>query len=88
MPETVEAFQFAYDLIHKHQVAPVLEEANSYGWINGFAQGKFAMIFQGRWATPTFLTIDGVEWEVAPMPRGRKRATVLYSSVWSLMILR
>lgn len=75
-----DAFQFAKDLIYKYHVAPPLSEANSYGWINGFAQQKFAMIFQGRWATPTYQAIKDFHWDVAPMPHEKKRATVLYTT--------
>ena len=81
---TIEGFKFANDLIHKYKVAPPLAEADSYGWINGFAQGKFAMIFQGRWATPTYLGMKNVNWDVASMPKGKKKATVLYSSAFGI----
>ena len=83
-PNIIEAFQFAYDLIHKYKVAPPLDEANTYGWINGFAQKKFAMIFQGRWATPIYLQIEDFEWDVAPVPYNKKRVTVMYSSSFGI----
>ena len=82
--ETVAAFQFATDLILKDKVAPPVPDAEAFGWIDGWAQSKYAMIFQGRWATPIFL--DAMEkakakfvFDVSPVPSGKVRKTIEYS---------
>lgn len=89
-PETVEAFTFANDLINTYQVAPTIEAANEMNWIDGWAQGKYAMIFQGRWATPIFLdAMENVgatfEFDVAPVPQGVERKTIQYSDALGIL---
>jgi multiple sugar transport system substrate-binding protein len=89
-PETVAAFEFANDLINEHHVAPPVEEAEAFNWIDGWAQQKYAMIFQGRWATPIFLDAmeeSGAQFEfdVAPIPQGALRSTVQYSDALGIL---
>ena len=84
-PATVAAFTFANDLINTHKVAPPLQQAEAMGWIDSFAQQKYAMIFQGRWATPIFTEAmtkakAKFAFDVAPIPQGKVRKTVQYSS--------
>jgi multiple sugar transport system substrate-binding protein len=83
-PETVAAFQYATDLILTEKVAPPVDEAEAFGWIDGWAQQKYAMIFQGRWATPIFN--DAMEkagsdfvYDVSSVPQGAERKTIQYS---------
>jgi multiple sugar transport system substrate-binding protein len=83
-PETVSAFSYTNDLINTYKVAPPLPEAEAFGWIDGWAQQKYAMIFQGRWATPIFLeAMEKIKapfvFNVAPVPQGKLRKTVEYS---------
>lgn len=51
-----------------------------------FMSGKIAMYGSGRWLIRNLQRIDKFQWGIAPLPRGRQRATVL--STISLMILR
>ena len=88
--DTLAAFEFANDLINKYHVAPPIKEANSYNWIEGFAQQKFAIIFQGRWATPIFIDAmtkakSKFTFDVAPIPTGKLRKTVGYSDALGIL---
>jgi hypothetical protein len=67
-----------------------VEEAEAFNWIDGWAQQRYAMIFQGRWATPIFLdTMEEsgaqFEFDVAPIPQGALRRTVQYSDALGIL---
>ncbi len=78
-PATREALQWFVDLQVKEHVVPdaVAEEASSSQ--NRFVAGTLAMYMDSRVAVPTLRTITGFEWDAAPLPVGKKAASVLHS---------
>lgn len=87
-PEAIEAIQWMVDLINKYRVAPSLSETREQEGGSGemFMSGKVAMYGHVRSLIRSFREIEKFQWGIAPLPRGRQRATVL--NTVCLMILR
>ncbi|HEV8636662.1 MAG TPA: sugar ABC transporter substrate-binding protein [Chloroflexota bacterium] len=82
MPETIDAYKWAWDLIYTHKVAPKplpKEPANP------FASGRVGMYFDGVWWIADFIEIKDFEWDVAQFPKHPKtgkRTTSLEADGW------
>ncbi len=83
-PEALAAFQWFVDLQVKEKVVPdaVAEEAESSE--SRFMNGRLAMIFDSRRATPTFRTITGFEWDIAPIPSNGSPVNILHSDAYCM----
>jgi multiple sugar transport system substrate-binding protein len=83
-PESVEAFQFQADLIHKYEVAPRPEVAAELGSMSLFMSGKMAMREMGPAVTGRYREIKDFGWDVANWPKapGKERAIVAVGSGW------
>ncbi|MCL5773711.1 MAG: sugar ABC transporter substrate-binding protein [Firmicutes bacterium] len=75
MPEAVEAIQFFADLRTKYHVSP--SSVESMDSPVGLNVGGSAMELAGRWRVPVFREITKFKWDVAPLPHGKKRATLI-----------
>ena len=77
--QNVEAMQWYNDLAWKHKVSPTLRDWANYGKGVGpdqlFAQGKLAMEITGFWNLAAANSVQGLDWDVAPLWRGKQRAT-------------
>ncbi len=82
--ECVEAIQWMADLIHKHKVAPSRAQTAQQNAEDMFTTGKIAMYMLGRWCTTKFRTIKNFKWDCAPLPKGQRRATLVYSAGWAI----
>lgn len=49
-----------------------------------FRNGKLAMVLNSRRVVPNFRKIDAFTWDVAPLPRGEREATVLHSDAYCI----
>ncbi len=84
-PQTVEALQFIYDLVHTHRVLIPLETANAErkATPNLFSAQKTAMFENSSGQLITQINAHNVfEWDIAPIPRakaGGKPGTPLWS---------
>lgn len=83
-PAAREAIQFCADLADKHKVAPDLGQMAGYQTVDIFQVGKAAMQITGRWQVLPYRKIRDFEWDVAPLPKGRRRATLLGSHGWGI----
>ncbi|MBN1628777.1 MAG: sugar ABC transporter substrate-binding protein [Thermoleophilia bacterium] len=82
-PEAREAIQFCAELADKHHVAPTLAQMQSLQ-ADPFQTGQAAMIITGRWQVLPYRKVQGFEWDVAPLPKGKRRATLLGSHGWGI----
>jgi len=89
--EAKEGFRWYYDLRFTHHVMPTPSEANSLaatgGWggtLNLFAAKKVAMFIQGRWMSMVFRKDKDLDWNIAPVPRGKVKVTKLASKVYAI----
>jgi len=85
MPETIEGLQLARDLIWRYHISPTpmqLQQVESSQ--DMFFTGRVAMYSLGIWSVPRFRKIKNFAWDIAVMPRGRKRATLLVTAGWAI----
>jgi multiple sugar transport system substrate-binding protein len=70
-PAVVEAVQRQVDTVQRLRIAPKLEDqATIYN-------GRAAMKVEGDWTMWTYKQDGRIRWDVAPLPRHKRRATVL-----------
>lgn len=78
-PENVEAMEWYNDLAWKHKVSPTLRDFANYGEGVGpdqlFAQGKLAMEITGFWNIAAANSVEGLDWDIAPLWHGKEAAT-------------
>ena len=65
-------------------VIPSDEQVESEDLESRFMNGRLAMYLSSRRATPTFRTIEGIDWDVAPLPHHRTPSGVLHSDGYCL----
>lgn len=83
-PESKAALTWFIDLQLTHHVVPdaVAEEAESSE--SRFVNGRLAMFIDSRRAVPEFRTIEAFDWDVAPLPVGARRASILHSDAFCI----
>jgi len=83
--DAIQAVQFYADLSLKYKVAPTTVVLESGGdSVNMFFTGKLAMIIEGHWMVPKFKYAN-FKWDVANLPRGKKRANYSAGSCFSIV---
>ena len=83
-PQALEALQWMVDLQMKHHVVPDAAAEKSEDSETRFMNGRTAMYFDSRRATPTFREITAFNWDVAPLPQRTAPASVLHSDAYCL----
>lgn len=83
-PAAREAIQWFVDLQIKHRVTPdaVAEAAESSE--SRFLNGRLGMLLNSRRGVPTYRTITGFDWDVAPLPQGKQRAGMLHADAYCM----
>jgi multiple sugar transport system substrate-binding protein len=84
-PRTLKAIQWFVDLQTVHHVVPSAEaEAAEHGE-DRFLNGRLGMFANSRRGVPTYRTITGFEWDVAPLPMNRGRqSNILHADAYCL----
>lgn len=70
----IEAVQFYADLTNRYRVAPNGSEQQSMSTTDLFSVGKAAIALGGHWRYQTFIRADALDFDVAPLPVGPRRA--------------
>jgi multiple sugar transport system substrate-binding protein len=83
-PLAREAIQAFVDLQLQYKVVPTEAEAQAEDIEARFMNGRLAMIFQSRAATPTFREITTFDWDVAPLPKLKEQASILHSDAYCI----
>ena len=83
-PLTREALQWFVELQTKHRVVPDLAEEKAESSERRFLNGRLGMFLNSRRGVPTYRTITGFDWDVAPLPRRRHRAGILHADAYCL----
>ena len=83
-PEAREALQWFVDLQRVHKVTPNEAEAKAEDMESRFMNGRLGMVLQSRAATPSFREIKGFQWDVAPIPMKKSKATILHSDAYCM----
>ncbi|MEZ4770352.1 MAG: sugar ABC transporter substrate-binding protein [Caldilineales bacterium] len=78
-PTALAAFQWFVDLQTKHHIVPDAPAEAAESSESRFLNGTLGMFFDSRRGTPTFRTITGFDWDVAPLPNGSQPASIMHS---------
>ena len=83
-PASKEALAWYIALQTTHKVAPdaVAEESESSE--SRFLNGRLAMFIESRRAVPEFRAIEAFDWDVAALPVGKQRASILHSDAYCM----
>ncbi|HUM70697.1 MAG TPA: sugar ABC transporter substrate-binding protein [Chloroflexota bacterium] len=83
-PEALAAFQWLVDLRLKEGVTPDAVAESAEASETRFLNGRLAMIFDSRRATPIFRTITGFTWDIAPLPHDEQESGILHSDAYCM----
>jgi multiple sugar transport system substrate-binding protein len=83
-PASLAALQQFLDLRSRYGVTPTDQDREAEDDEARFANGRLAMLLSSRRSTPTFRTIEGFDWDVAPLPVLREPAGILHSDAYCL----
>ena len=75
-PESIEALQWAADLVLKYQVQPLPEQLTEGGSDGMFFGKRGAMSQKGTWWAISMKEQEGLKWNVGPQPDGKAGAFV------------
>jgi len=75
--KSVEAIQFLVDLRFKHKVTPMVLSLESKSNVEMFRTGKAGMFISGAWEIQNLQLNKNIDWDIAPLPKKIKRATIL-----------
>lgn len=82
--ESTGAFQWFVDLQTRHKVAPDAVQVAAQDDESRFLNGRSGMFFDSRRVVPTLRTITAFDWDVAPLPGRKTRASILHSDAYLL----
>ncbi|WFR60253.1 extracellular solute-binding protein [Anaerocolumna sp. AGMB13025] len=74
-PKTIDAIKYAVSFINKG-FSPTAEDFANTTPDQYFESGKAAMITAGSWMANEYLSIDGLNIDVAPMPKQAQRGSI------------
>lgn len=77
--EAIKAMSYFIDLRREHKIAPSLEEAEAEDPEARFARGGAAMMLDSRRATANLRQVEGLDFDVAPLPHDVNKATALHA---------
>ena len=82
--EAAEVLDQFFQLHVNYRAIPSEEEEESEDSEARFLNGRAAMYFDSRRATPGFRTITAFDWDVAPLPRFDERSSILHSDAYCM----
>lgn len=83
-PEAKEAFQWFVDLQVKHHVVATQEENISELDQTRFLFNTLGMWLLSRRVVPALRTSSGFDWDVAPLPMGKEKVSILHSDAYCI----
>ncbi len=83
-PAALEALQWFVDLQVKEHVVPDATAEQAEESESRFMNGRLGMFLNSRRGTPTYRTVEGLDWDVAPLPQGVQAAGMLHSDAYCL----
>lgn len=84
-PATKAALQWFIDLQVKYRITPDAIQEGAEASESRFINGRLGMFMNSRRGVPTYRTIEGFTWDVAPLPTGPQgRATILHADAFCM----
>ncbi|MEU2609298.1 ABC transporter substrate-binding protein [Streptomyces albus] len=79
-PRTLEGLQLWIDMIHRYRASPTLQQLTDTDATQMFQAGKLAMTYECSYNAATFWADPALRRKVgvAPLPKGRRRASVIH----------
>ena len=86
-PEAYQALQFMVDLRSKYHVAPSPADTADIGPQKLFTNGQIGTYVTGSWAAAVVFKdeIKDFDYDVAPLPKGRKRASFMGGAAFGIL---
>jgi multiple sugar transport system substrate-binding protein len=81
-PKVLETVTFLHDLIHVHEVSPVVEVSNINDQL--FPAGKLAMSGWGRWPLPGFIGAEFKDFDIQYWPRKTAATSIHGIGGWGI----
>nr|WP_283248461.1 sugar ABC transporter substrate-binding protein [Bacillus sp. FJAT-49711] len=81
--ENIEAIEYATSFVEKG-FSPTVKDFASLSADEYFQAGKIGMIFAGSWMLTQYLDTEGLEFDVAPLPKGKERAAICSGMAFSV----
>ena len=78
-PAALQAFQWFIDLQVQEHVMPDAAAEQAQASEDRFMSGSMAMFFNSRRGVTTYRTVAGLDWDVAPLPKGATDVSILHS---------
>ena len=78
-PAARGALQWFVDLQVQHKVVPDAVAEAAEDSESRFLNGRLGMFLNSRRGVPTYRTIKGFDWDVAPLPQSKQRAGILHA---------
>ncbi len=83
-PASRAALAWFTGLQTEHNVVPDAAAEAAESSVSRFLRGGLGMFVDSRRATPEFRQIDSFDWDVAPLPTGKERASILHADAWCM----
>lgn len=83
-PAARESLQWFVDLQVTHKVMPDAVQEASEDSDSRFQNGRLAMYLNSRRGVPTYRSIKGFAWDVAPLPTGKTKAGILHADAFCM----
>ncbi len=83
-PAARAALQWFVDLQLRHKVVPDAVAEAAEDSESRFLNGRLGMFLNSRRGVPTYRTIKGFDWDVAPLPQGKQRAGILHADAYCM----
>lgn len=78
-PESRAALEFIVSLVRNDKVVPSEQEVAAQDLETRFVTGKLGMFLSSRRDTPVLREVQGLQWDVAPLPVAEEPAGILHS---------
>lgn len=85
-PQNVETLNFLYDLRYKDKCAAASDNSEHDSARTAFTQGHIGMYMTGPWDVQIMRAAQGLQWDIAPLPKKKEAATLLGTenyAIWS-----
>ena len=83
-PASREALEYLVSLVREDRAVPDEAAVAAQDLETRFVSGKLAMYLSSRRDTPVFREVQGLNWDVAPLPSGKQPAGILHSDAYCL----
>jgi len=82
--EAIDAIKWYYGISKEHHASPSIAEVNELGDAQMFCTGRVATMYGHTNTATEFRKIKTFDWDIAPLPKGKRRFTLNFVAYWSI----